>query len=109
MSAAAIQRGSWILMVASLGVTGSASLASAKVVWNNPTALSGLGGDGFCHTSPLDRAERLAWRQTFIMQRPGYPFVPAAPFGLWVPYAPYVQTGWFWSTPPLGVFAPICR
>ena len=108
MSAAAIQRGSWILMVASLGVTGSASLASAKVVWPDPISLSGPWRDGLSRSAPLDRAERLAWRQRLIVQRPAYPFVPSpvTPFGM--VFVPYVQTGWFWSNATLGVFTSFC-
>jgi hypothetical protein len=95
------------LVLAVLGLASSPATVEAKVIWNDPTPLGLHGNLGICHSSPLDRAERLAWRQTLIVQRPGYPFVPSlvTPFGLWVPYAP---TGWLWSNRPLGVFASFC-
>jgi hypothetical protein len=95
------------LVLASLGLASSAAIAEAKVIWNDSIPLGGFGRDGICHASPLDRAERLAWRQTLIVQRPGYLFVPSlmTPSGLWVPF---VQTGWSWSSRLLGIFAPFC-
>jgi hypothetical protein len=108
MSAVIIRRGSRILVLASLGIASFAPIASAKVVWNEPVLLAGPGRDGFCRSAPLDRAERLAWRQSLMVLRPGYPFVPSlvAPFGL--AFVPYVQTGWFWPNAPLGVFTSFC-
>ena len=108
MSARPIQRtGCRILLLALLGLASSAAIAEAKVVWNDPLPLRVQGRDGFCRSGPLDRAERLAWRQTLMIRRPGYPFVPSVvtPFGMWVPF---VQTGWVGFDLPLGISAPVC-
>ena len=104
----AIRRGSQILVLTSLGIASVVPIASAKVVWPDPISLSGPWRDGLSRSAPLDRAERLAWRQRLIVQRPAYPFVPSpvTPFGM--VFVPYVQTGWFWSNAPLGVFTSFC-
>lgn len=96
-----------ILVLAALGLASSATMAGAKVIWNDPISFGVHGQSAICHASPLDRAERLAWRQNIIVQRPGYPFVPSLVMssGLWVPF---VQTGWWGSNRPLGIFVPLC-
>lgn len=82
--------------------------ANAKLVWNDPSP-SDLRGDGACTSSPLGRAERLAWRENFIVRRPSFPFVPfpslVTPYGL---LAPSFTTAWLWSDRPLAGFAPSC-
>jgi hypothetical protein len=102
MSGPAIRTRCQILVLALLALASSVAMAEAKVIWNGSTVHGRDGG-----RAPLDRAERLAWRQNFILRSPGYPFVPSlvTPFG---PWAPFVQTGWMWSNYPLGGFAPFC-
>lgn len=106
MSTLPIRMGCRILVLASLGLVSSAAIAKAKVIWNDPIPFSMYGRSGICPASPLDRAERLAWRENITVQRPGYIFVPSlvTPSGLWVPF---VQTGWFGPYRPLGIFAPL--
>jgi hypothetical protein len=93
------------LVLVLLGLASSAALAKAKVIWNDPVPLSLDRRDGFCRSSPLDRAEHLAWHQNRSLRRLSYPFVPstATPFGLWVPFMQTIGVG---PERPLGVFGP---
>ena len=107
MSGHTIQTGCRILALALLPLGSLTPTAKAKVIWNDPISLSARGSDGACRAAPLDRAERLAWRQNFFVRRAGNSFVPplVTPFAVWLPF---VQTGWMWSSRPLGVFGPFC-
>ena len=83
MSTLPIRMGCRILVLASLGLVSSAAIAKAKVIWNDPIPFSTYGRSGIWHASPLDRAERLAWRQNITVQRPGYTFVPSLVTPFW--------------------------
>lgn len=99
MSAARVWTGWGGVALTALVIATFADTADAKLIWDGTGPLTLHVRDGFrdgCRSRPLLRAERLARRQSFIVQRSSVPFVPylIVPNQLWVPV---FQTGWLWS------------
>lgn len=79
--------------LAALALATFTTAADAKVVWDDPTFLTPSERHDFCKQRPLFRAERLARRQSFIVQRSLLTPYTVTPYGIFVPT---FQTGWFW-------------
>jgi hypothetical protein len=84
--------------------------AEAKVIWDSATPLT-LHQRDICRARPLARAEHLARRELFLVQRPSAPFVPYYPYYPFASYrllVPTPGTGWIWSDGTVPPFTRIC-
>jgi hypothetical protein len=97
-------------VLAALAVATFATAAEGKVVWDGDTLSLHPrdGARGRCRALPLFRAERLARREAFIVQRSGALFAPylLAPHPLIV--FP-LRTEWLWSDRDLAAVAHECE
>ena len=94
-----------------LAIATFATATEGKVIWDGATPMDSHRRDGACERCrrlPLFRAEHLARREAFAVQKPGAPFVPY----LFVPYplvVPALPSGWLGSGDGAGAQARQCE
>jgi hypothetical protein len=94
-----------------LAIATFATATEGKVIWDGATPMDSHWRDGACERCrrlPLFRAQRLARRDAFAVQKSGAPFVPYlfAPYPLVVPALP---SGWLWPGYAAGAQARQCE
>jgi hypothetical protein len=94
-----------------LAIATFATATEGKVIWDGATPMDSHRRDGACERCrrlPLFRAEHLARREAFAVQKSGAPFVPY----LFVPYplvVPALPSGWLGSGDAAGAQARQCE
>ena len=97
--------------LAALAIATFAAAAEGKVIWDGTTPVESHPRDNArerCRSAPLFRAERLARREAFVVQKSGTLFLPyqLAPYPLVVPA---LRSEWLWSDGARGGPARQCE